>query len=1470
MYNDQVNLGTDVVLDATLVTFMTGLGNGTSRNLDIAGNVVFNGTVGSGVGLASLEVTGTTIINGISITTTGLQSYNGAVTLGIASALTTTNNDILLGSSLNGGHSLTFTAGSGNLSFIGPVGNLQPLGVITITSAAAVNFTDTISAASFSQNAGSVSTSFNGTQTYTGNFAFTGTALNLNNNLSVGGSITITNAGLFTKNTTGVISSTLAFVQNGTGSSSIGANLTTGSANISFLRAVQLTNTVQFSTGVGTAGNITLSNTVAGDSAATRALTLEAGIGTILVSGVIGGSQSLATLSLSAEAGITLNGIGSGAPGVSGTVTAISSGFITLNSADYISTETQTWSSGTGVRYRGSNPGPWSWSAGGPGIQLETSDLFIDHTGADLSIASNISARNIYFYRGGLSLAGVELSTTLDLAIFGSAYNPIDPDRIESHPANIFHRYPAAATPLAYYPGGGTYNAGTASFSVAPAASFISLDGATISVSGNFYVNGTDMLGTMPWNLAVPNNATVTPPNGNPAAFSWGTPYAVALNTTVSNSVATVGWVNAAARLPAGPGPYTEHNNGVQDNGGTTNWQFLRPQIRVASTVYDDVIKISFEDNDGNPMQIQNLNGEIADAVAQMAVDNTNGSIWYNGGSLKFSAAYATAEDTVPLGNGNVDTFYIRTTSTRWNTDATGSSSGAALSTDRGRSGEAPVHRTIIPDLTMLKGLLFAADGKTASVNYGTNSYAVYNATLDECRPVLIGLELGQATHTPNNPAPPAWDAHNYIQLRWSEPVRTGDMDQVAVNEKSAAVFSTSPEEWGGALSGSTLAGYAAFQTADFDLGARSNAEAPDDDGLLSSQVNGLYRGGPNAYGDHGMYVSVAGWSYLSGGIRFWPGYFVSTPVVPAGTVGVPLNTGLLDFAGNVIEHSLNPMDAGYYEKVVVEVQGTAWDIMAPEIALDLLGDPFFDVVPLATFNEIDKFELRFSKAVRDSSFYYAKSAPAGMTTGLPGFTFRDEDRETAFRFGATGFDTNVTSPAFGGPVNISNDALVTMAPVTINPLWTPTSQMSFRYTHLEGLVTDLAGNLLPSYVPSFFGEVFLCVERLPPKIRFTMANAGTNDLYLQFTEPVWKGILNDPAGRLFDPGDFILLDAPSASIDEVVVITPALDELGALQPVTEVLLRFTDPITTQFSLEAKLALSSAIIDRAATSAQDSVIRRAVDLATGVVNVLGASDGVHLGNAVATQDDLGTGSLGLLRAFDGSGRLYDRDTTIFTSLDLSGGANPLLPLQMYFDIGEPATGIMTVPITGREDQPGLFWLPSYFSGFNLDGNTESRVLSPFLVGVGGVSRNFLVPAADPEIVPGARVNFLFRYGDLWLARSSSSTDPLQFDLWRYRIEDIVRQRGGVTILNNVIDSIKKERTALQVELADAGQVSVMVFTLDGDVVRTLHRGRLAAGTYSMTWDGSNSAGRPVARGIYFIRVVAPGIDEIRKVMVIKN
>ena len=56
---------------------------------------------------------------------------------------------------------------------------------------------------------------------------------------------------------------------------------------------------------------------------------------------------------------------------------------------------------------------------------------------------------------------------------------------------------------------------------------------------------------------------------------------------------------------------------------------------------------------------------------------------------------------------------------------------------------------------------------------------------------------------------------------------------------------------------------------------------------------------------------------------------------------------------------------------------------------------------------------------------------------------------------------------------------------------------------------------------------------------------------------------------------------------------------------------------------------------------------------------------------------------------------------------------------------------------------------------------------------------------------------------------------------------------------------------------------------DGNVIKYLHTGPEKAGTHYYDWDGSNLAGKAVARGMYFIRVVGNGFDETRKVMVVK-
>jgi flagellar hook assembly protein FlgD len=71
-------------------------------------------------------------------------------------------------------------------------------------------------------------------------------------------------------------------------------------------------------------------------------------------------------------------------------------------------------------------------------------------------------------------------------------------------------------------------------------------------------------------------------------------------------------------------------------------------------------------------------------------------------------------------------------------------------------------------------------------------------------------------------------------------------------------------------------------------------------------------------------------------------------------------------------------------------------------------------------------------------------------------------------------------------------------------------------------------------------------------------------------------------------------------------------------------------------------------------------------------------------------------------------------------------------------------------------------------------------------------------------------------------------------------------------------------------MPSSGNLNVIVMTLDGNIVKYLQHGRTSKGLHYYRWDGTNKAGNKVARGLYFVRVVGPDIDETRKVMCVKK
>ena len=122
---------------------------------------------------------------------------------------------------------------------------------------------------------------------------------------------------------------------------------------------------------------------------------------------------------------------------------------------------------------------------------------------------------------------------------------------------------------------------------------------------------------------------------------------------------------------------------------------------------------------------------------------------------------------------------------------------------------------------------------------------------------------------------------------------------------------------------------------------------------------------------------------------------------------------------------------------------------------------------------------------------------------------------------------------------------------------------------------------------------------------------------------------------------------------------------------------------------------------------------------------------------------------------------------------------------------------------------------------------------------------------------------------LFAVRLANPADISSIDLWSFRTRAITDQRGGVTILNNVINAENGEKTILKINVPESSNLDIMVMTLDGNIITYLNHGKTEAGEHYYSWNGKNNNGSLVARGMYFIRIVGSGFDETRKVMVVK-
>jgi hypothetical protein len=95
------------------------------------------------------------------------------------------------------------------------------------------------------------------------------------------------------------------------------------------------------------------------------------------------------------------------------------------------------------------------------------------------------------------------------------------------------------------------------------------------------------------------------------------------------------------------------------------------------------------------------------------------------------------------------------------------------------------------------------------------------------------------------------------------------------------------------------------------------------------------------------------------------------------------------------------------------------------------------------------------------------------------------------------------------------------------------------------------------------------------------------------------------------------------------------------------------------------------------------------------------------------------------------------------------------------------------------------------------------------------------------------------------------------------------EQGSVIIRNNILNPRRGEVTIINLRLEERSNVSITVYDLAGDPVKSLCNRSMPSGMNEISWDGKSRRGKPVTQGVYYVVVKIGNERHVRKVLVVK-
>ncbi len=104
--------------------------------------------------------------------------------------------------------------------------------------------------------------------------------------------------------------------------------------------------------------------------------------------------------------------------------------------------------------------------------------------------------------------------------------------------------------------------------------------------------------------------------------------------------------------------------------------------------------------------------------------------------------------------------------------------------------------------------------------------------------------------------------------------------------------------------------------------------------------------------------------------------------------------------------------------------------------------------------------------------------------------------------------------------------------------------------------------------------------------------------------------------------------------------------------------------------------------------------------------------------------------------------------------------------------------------------------------------------------------------------------------------------------WLTSLPTAVKTAPGIAMLSNYPNPFNP-MTTIRYSVSPAQDVTLAIFDVRGARVRTLESGAVTEGMHEVVWNGRDDAGRAVASGVYYARLVATSQTMTRKIVLLK-